>query len=300
MHKNLSDQRKGWLYGIASQVLWGTGGVTIKLIDSVLPSSLLVTLRHGIGALTLGLLILRGKTAILKNLPIFHLILIGIFAAGLPDLLLVEAVRRSGAIVATMLARVEIPLGVIFAHLLLREKVSKHVYLAGILSFAGVWLISYRPDQQITLDSQFYLGVLFALGAATLWALSSVYAKHILNKKTDPLALSFVRLCMGSIFALVITLLFIHDPFFSLQQLHLKDWTLLIYLGVFLSGLAYLFFYRSLNILDAHVAIILLGLSIVVLLFCGLLIGETISVLQWIGIGMIVASIILIKRSPPV
>ncbi len=296
MHKNLSGQTKGWLYCICSQVLWGTGGVTIKLIDSVIPSSLLVGLRHGIGAITLALLMVRGKKPIFKNLPVVHLIILGIFAAGLPDLLLIEAIRRSGAIIASMLARVEIPLGVIFAHLLLKEKVGKGAYIAGLISVAGVWLISYQPEQKLTLDNQFYVGILCALGAATLWALSSVYAKHILNKKTDPLALSFVRLCIGSIFALAITVLFIHDPFLTLQQLDLTDWSLIIYLGVFLSGLAYLFFYRSLNILDAHVAIVLIGLSIVVLLLLGLFIGETIGPVQWLGITMIVVSIFLVKK----
>jgi drug/metabolite transporter (DMT)-like permease len=131
-------------------------------------------------------------------------------------------------------------------------------------------------------------------------ALSSVYAKHILNKKTDPLALSFVRLSIGALFALAITVLFIHEPFASLQQLHLKDWSLILYLGIFLSGLAYLFFYRSLTILDAHVAIVLIGLSIVVQLFCGLLIGETIHPVQWLGITMIVVSISLVKKPAPV
>jgi drug/metabolite transporter (DMT)-like permease len=296
MFNSLSKSTTGWIYGIVSQVLWGTGGVTIKLIDAVLPSSLLVGLRHGIGAITLGLLIAKGKTPILKNLPIVHLILLGIFAAGLPDLLLVEAVRRSGAIIATMLARVEIPLGVLFAHLLLKEKVGKNAHIAGIISLVGVCFISYQPEQRLALDNQFYVGIICALSAATLWSLSSVYAKHILNKKTDPLALSFVRLCIGSIFALAITVLFVHNPFLSLQQLHFKDWSLILYLGVFLSGLAYLFFYRSLNILDAHVVIVLLGLSIVVLLVLGLFIGEKISLVQWLGISTIIVSIFLVKK----
>ncbi len=300
MFNNLSRQTQGWLYGIISQILWGTSGVTIKLIDSVIPSSLLVSLRHGIGAITLGLLIMRGKTMVLKNLPLVHLILLGIFAAGLPDLLLVEAIRRSGAIISTMLARVEIPLGVILAHLLLKEKVGKSAYLAGLISIIGVWFISYQPEQKITLDNQFYVGILCALGAAILWALSSVYAKYILNKKTDPLALSFVRISIGSIFALAITMLFIHDPFLSLQQLNLQDWTLIVYLGIFLSGLGYLFFYRSLKLLDAHVAIVLIGLTIVVLLISGLLIGETIRPMQWIGIALVVASIFLVKKPIPV
>lgn len=297
MLKSLSSQTKGWIYGICSQVLWGTGGVAIKLIDAVLPSSLLIFLRHGIGAITLTVFIFRGKAPVLKNLPILHLILLGIIAAGLPDLLLVEAVRRSGAIVATILARVEIPLGVIFAHLLLKEKVGINAYIAGAISIIGVCLISYKPELAVTLDNQFYVGVLCALGAAALWALSSVYAKFILNKKTDPLALSFVRISVGSIFALALALLFVHDPFFSLQQLQLNDWMLILYLGIFLSGLGYLFFYKSLKLLDAHIAIVLIGLTIVVLLFSGLLIGETIYPLQWCGIVLIVLSIFLVKNT---
>lgn len=299
MLQNVSKQTKGWLYGIFSQFLWGTAPVTIKLIDTVLPSSLLVFLRHGIGAITLGLLILKGKTTVFKNFPILHVVLLGIFAAGLPDLLLTEAIRHSGAIIAAILARLEIPLAVIFAHFLLKEKVGKNAYLAGIISIVGAVFVAYRPEQQITVNDQFYVGVFCAIGAATLWGLSSVYAKHILNKKTDPLALSFVRLCMGSIFALAIAVLFVHDPIFSLTQLHLTDWSLIIYLGIFLSGLAYLFFYRSLTILDAHVAVVLLGLSIVVFVLSGLLIGETIRPLQWLGIGMIVFSIFLVKKQAP-
>lgn len=287
--------RQGWIYGVLSQLLWGTGAFTIKLIDAVLPSSLLVSLRHGIGAITLGALILKNKTSF-KNLPIFHLILLGIFAACLPDLLLVEAIRKAGVIVASILVRVEIPLGVIFAHVFLKEKVTKYAYLAGIISLVGVGFISYKPGQVITNNNEFYIGVVCALGAAVLWGASSVYAKYILTKKTDPLALSFVRLSIGSIFALAITLVLIQDPFISLQLLQLKDWLMLLYLGIFVSGLAYLFFYRSLNLLDAHKAIILLGLTFIVTLFLGLLLGETIQFAQWIGILLIIVSIFLIKR----
>lgn len=287
--------RQGWIYGVLSQLLWGTGAFTIKLIDAVLPSSLLVSLRHGIGAITLGALILKNKTSF-KNLPIFHLILLGIFAACLPDLLLVEAIRKAGVIVASILVRVEIPLGVIFAHVFLKEKVTKYAYLAGIISLVGVGFISYKPGQVITINNEFYIGVVCALGAAVLWGASSVYAKYILTKKTDPLALSFVRLSIGSIFALAITLVLIQDPFISLQLLQLKDWLMLLYLGIFVSGLAYLFFYRSLNLLDAHKVIILLGLTFIVTLFLGLLLGETIQFAQWIGILLIIVSIFLIKR----
>ena len=279
-----------------SQALWGTGGVVTKLVDKSLPSSLLVGFRHGIGALVLGISIIRTERPIMRNLPWLRLIIFSIVAAGLTDLLFVEAIRRCGAIIAVMLARLEIPLGVIFAHFFLKEKVGISAYLACVLSLAGVCLISYRPGVTVTLQDSFYLGVVLGITTGILWAGCSVYAKTMLNRKIDPLALSFVRLSIGSIFAFGIAIALVHHPFQALQNLAWSDWAWIIYLGIFLSGLAYLFYYKSLKIIDAHIALILSSVSIAVLLVLGLAIGERISILQWLGVATIGLSIYLVKK----
>lgn len=294
--KNQADH--GWFYGIFSQVFWGTGGAVTKLIDAALPSSLLLGMRHGIGALVLGCSIFTRKRHVLKNMPLFHLIMLGILAAGLPDLLFIEAIRRSGAIIAVMLARLEIPFGVLFAHWLLKEKVGLSAYIASLLALIGVVLMSLRPGQAITIHDQFYVGVLLGILVAVLWALAGIYAKYILNRKTDPLALSFVRLIVGSIFGLAVAIVTVRHPIEALQGLELADWGLILYLGIFLSGLAFLAYYKSLNILDAHVVAIMMGLSIAIVLLSGLVIGERMSILQWLGIALIVTSVQLIRRKP--
>ncbi len=295
-----AQYKKGWLAAFLSQGLWGTGGIAIKLVDTAVPSSLLVGLRHGVGTLVLGsILLLRGEIHVLRTLPYFHVIILGIFAAGLPDLLLVEAVRHCGAILAVILARIEIPLGVIFAHLLLKERVHPKAYLAAALSFGGAVLISLKPGASFNSNDGFYLGVMLALLAAVLWALSSTYAKFILNKQTDPLGFSFMRLAIGSAFGFVVAALVVPEPFKALAGIGWESWALIVYLGVFLSGLAYWMFYYSLRILEAHVLAILLSVSIMVVLVLGLLIGERISWSQWLGIGLVVASIIAVKTLPP-
>ncbi len=298
MIKSPSTQTKGWLYGMFSQVLWGTGGIATKLVDRALPSSLLVGIRQGIGALILGLIIAKGRRNVFKNLPWLHVLMYSVIAAGLTDLMFVEAIRKCGVIIATMLARLEIPLGVIFAHFFLREKVGKSAYVAAVLSFIGVCLISYRPGTTFTLKDSFYLGVTLAVITAILWGLSTVYAKHILNRKqfVDPLALSFIRLSVGAVIAFVIVAAVVKDPLQALTRLQLNDWLLLLYLGIFVSGLAYLAYFKSLKIISAHVSSILLSVSIAVLLILGLAIGESISTLQWFGIAVVALSIYLVKK----
>lgn len=290
----MSRTAKSWTYALSAQVMWGTGGVVVKLINTFLPGSLLVALRHGIGSSVLGLAILRGRRAALKNLPWNHLLAMGILAA-IPDLLLVGAVRRAGAIIAILILRLEIPLVVIFANWLLKEKISFNAYVAAILSLAGSCLISLKPGQSITLQNSFYIGIAMALIGAVLWALSGVYSKFLLNKKTDPLGLTFARLGIGSLFMLIVSLITIRKPLLVLQGLTAKDWFWIIYLGLFLSGLGYLLWNKSMAVIDVHIATVLLGVSVAVLLVLGLAIGEQISRIQWLGVVLVILGIYLVR-----
>lgn len=219
-----------------------------------------------------------------------------LWGTGLSDLMFVEAIRRCGAIIAVILARLEIPLGVILAHFFLKEKVGLHAYAAGALSLLGVCLISYRPGVAITLESSFYLGASLGILVAIMWALSGIYAKVLLSHQVDPLALSFVRMCIGSVFAFGIAAVFVRHPLQAFQNLAPADLAWIIYLGTFCSAVAFLSFYKSLRIIDAHIVSILLSVSIAVLLVLGLAIGERVSPLQWLGIALVGLSIYLIKK----
>ena len=295
---SLSVGVKGRLYGLSAQVLWGTGGIAIKLIDRALPGTLLVGLRHGIGAIVLGLRIAQGRKPVLKNLPWLHLFLIAALAV-IPDIILIEAVRSAGAIVAVMIIRLEIPLIVVFAHILLKEKVTKKVYIAAGLSFIGACLISIKPGESLNLDNKFYYGVFLAFIGAIVWALTGVYAKFLLNRQVDPLALSFTRLGIGSILMFILAITVLSNPLQTIINLALADWALIIYLGIFLSGLAYLMFYKSMKLIDAHVASIFLSVSMAVLLVLGLAIGEQVSLIQWGGIALIALSVYMVRSKEP-
>lgn len=294
-----SNSAKGWTYGVLAQAFWGTSPGVISLISTALPVSLLVAVRHAIGALFLGTNVLAGRRGIFKKLPWFHVILFGLLAGALPDLMLTESIRRCGPIVAILLARLEIPVGVLMAHVLLKEQVTRRAYLASLIGVVGAGLISYKPGQAINLHNGFYLGVMIGIGAGVAWGLATVYAKFVLNKKADPLAVTFVRLSLGSLTALLLTLVFVSQPLLILRHVSLHDWLLILYVGLFASGVGYLLFYRSLNLIDAHVAQILIGITMVVAVVFGLIIGVPVTGLQWLGIITIIYSIYLIKAPAP-
>jgi drug/metabolite transporter (DMT)-like permease len=230
---------------------------------------------------------------------IWHLLALGVVGAGLPDLFLVESIRRAGAIIPIMLARIEIPLGVLFAHIFLKEKVGKIAYVAALASFGGAALITFPNGfSSIDTSSDFFIGVLFGLAAAVVWGIASVYAKFMLsNKDVDPLVLSFVRMLTGSVFNFILVFIFVSGPLLVLSKLSLFDWTMLLYIGIFLSGIAYLTFYKALKVLDAHILMISLSVSMIINLILGLVLGETIVLMQYVGIALIGFSIFLIYNS---
>jgi drug/metabolite transporter (DMT)-like permease len=291
-------QNRGWLYGILAQGFWGTAPVVTSLITHTLSTGLLVALRHGMGAVFLGANILTGQRRVLKHQPWLHIIVLGLLAGSLPDLLLTESIRHAGPIVAIMLARLEIPLGVLFAHLLLKENVSRRAYVASLVGVVGAAFISYKPGLAIDFSGGFYFGIAMGVGAGLAWSLSSVYAKYILNRKADPLTVTFSRLSLGSLTALLLTIVFVNQPFLILSRLDLHQWLLIIYLGIFSSGVGYLLFYRSLNIIDVHVAQVLIGITMVVAVIFGLIVGVKVTALQWLGIAIIGWSLYLIKATP--
>lgn len=293
---SLDSSRQGWLYNAGAQAIWGTGSIVISLITKTLATSLLVSIRHGLGAILLGITIIAGKKQVsFKSIPWRHAIALGILAGATPDLLLVTSVRHVGPIIAVLLARLDIPLGVLFAQIFLGERVTSRAYIASLLGVVGTAFISYKPGQAITLHSGFYLGIAAGVGAGIIWGLAVVYGKYILNRKANAQALTFIRLSLGSLTALLVTCIVVSQPLHILSQLRLRDWLYVLYLGIFNSGLGYLLFYRSMELIDAHVAQILLGVSMIVTVCLGLIIGVPVTALQWLGIVTIIWSIYLIK-----
>ncbi|MBP6880090.1 EamA family transporter [Candidatus Saccharibacteria bacterium] len=118
--------KKGFRLNLLSQSLWGSGPVVTKLISFNIAGSLLTGLRNGIGAIFMVIFIMKNKEnrhELLKLKPILqiHLFFLAIVAVAIPNILMVDSIRSSGAIIAAMLSRLEIPIGVILAGVLLKE-----------------------------------------------------------------------------------------------------------------------------------------------------------------------------------
>lgn len=288
----------GILFILGSQLIWGISPVIVKFIPLQLPSALLLAARLLPACIPLLIIILVNKkyASQLKKLDrrtIFQIMILGLIGSGVADLLMIQAIRTSGVILAVMIARLEIPLGVILAGVFLHEKITPRIIVATILSFLGVIFISYNDIFSNSHISTLVLGIGFALIAAFLWACTGVYAKKLLTNNTSPIILTLGRLLSGGLFNLILSVVTLQSLVPHFHGLNLSNWLSLLFLAFFSSALAFFLYYSGLEKMPAAKSSILLTISIVIAIFTGVLIGETLTLFQWGGVIAIGGSIYL-------
>lgn len=181
---------------VSSVVIFGTIGLFVRYIP--LPSSLIAMVRGLVGALFIfALLKLKGialqRGQIRKNLLL--LVLAGA-ALGFNWILLFEAYRYTTIATATLCYYLAPAFVIIVSPIVLNEKLTVKKVICVAASLAGMVLVSGMLDAGFSGGSE-YIGVLFGVGAACLYA-----TIIILNKKIENLSsydTTFVELAVAGI-----------------------------------------------------------------------------------------------------
>ncbi|OGK21039.1 hypothetical protein A3C23_02405 [Candidatus Roizmanbacteria bacterium RIFCSPHIGHO2_02_FULL_37_13b] len=297
----MATETIGLIYILISQICWGLAPKTIKLLSPTIPASMIVFIRFIMASsLLFSLIIIRNKTRkalfSLTRKQLALLVGFGLIGSGFPDLFFIYGIRHAGSIIGIVLARLEIPLTVLLAAFLLKEKLNRTIIMATILSFFGVLLISFKNSTAISISDTFYLGVIAAIVAAFIWAYTNIYGKKLLSMTMVPIIIVTIRLFIGAMFNLGLTLMSKNDVMSLLMAISFQDWLKLLFLGFFSSAVGYYTFYKGLGLIKVQKAAILLSGAMVIAVFVGLITGESLSILQWFGVLSIFTAIILINR----
>ncbi len=179
----------------------------------------------------------------------------------------------------------------IFAYLLLREKLSLFQLLGLALALAGVALLILGEGE---LAAARYLNlplsIALGLGAAVTFGFYMVLAKKSLQKHGNALTNS-VSFIGGAI------LLFIYNILARKPLLLDFSWRnagIMLYLGVLLSGIAYLMYFEAMKgIGAARTSVYFFLKPVIASLLAVLLLAETLSALQILAICVIVSGLAL-------
>ena len=136
-----------------------------------------------------------------------------------------------------------------------------------------------------------YAGEIFSLCSAVFWALAVVMMKKI-GKKIHPVSMNLFKNMMGAIL-ISFTLYIMGEPLLNSEFVDKEDHLRLIISGIIGIGLADIIFLHSLNIIGAGIsALVDTVYSPFVILFAYILLDEQLSIVQFLGGGIIIASIL--------
>jgi drug/metabolite transporter (DMT)-like permease len=287
----MSTHSRGVLIALAGVLAWASTAILISRLLTgypIAPLTLAFWRDLFIGLAVLGLLRVLQPAALTlarRDLPFFVLYGLGL---ALFNGLWTFSVALNGAAVATVLAYSAPAFTVLLARLFLREALTALKLLAVVLSLAGCVLVAnaYRAEAwQVN-----PLGILLGLGSGLAFAAYSLAGRWSAGR----FASAWTVTGYGFLFAAG-ALALTQTPASALSLGARWDgWGLLLFLALVPSLLGFGLYTLSLRFLPASSASLIAALEPVLTALIAIpALGEYLSVLQWLGAGLIVMAALL-------
>ncbi len=244
-----------WLVAFAA-LLWAVDAPFRKYLTGDLTSTTIVFMEHLVIA-PFALWLLWGN---IKQLAKFSwkewasVVFIALGGSALATILFTQSFHYVNPSVSILLQKVQPFIAITLAALLLKEKMTKRFWLWALVGIFGAYLITF-PELKIS-GLKFAggtLGVLSALGAAFLWAGSTVFGRLVLKKASFQL-MTGLRF-LGALFFLFLIALY-YGRVGEIGTATSIDW-LYVAIIALLAGLISLFiYYKGLQYTRASIATI--------------------------------------------
>ena len=287
---------KAILKALFAVTVWGASFVATKIALQYTSPTTVVWLRFAMGVIILGLAVGVGKQFSLprgKDWGYFALLgFLGItFHQWLQSTGLVTAqATTTGWIIAST------PIFMALLGLLVLREYLVWYQIAGIILAAfGVLLVVTKGDLSAVSAGKFGApGDLLVLISAPNWAIFSTLSRPGLKKHPSTLMMFYVMI-FGWLF---ISILFLAGSGFNqISSIPWDGWIAITFLGVFCSGIAYIFWYDALKVLPvAQTGAFLYLEPIITLIVAALVLRESILLASFVGGITILIGVWLVNR----
>jgi drug/metabolite transporter (DMT)-like permease len=281
------------MYALVSISFWGVSFVSTKAVLGKLDPYSLLVIRFGIGTLFLLLLLLLQRHRLqisIKFVP--HLMILGILGVFVHQVLQATALLTINASAAGWLISFSPVFTVILSILFLQEKMRITKAVGLVLAITGVLIISSTRSGQ-SFQFEMNIGFLLMILSTLNWAVYSVLLKS-LKIPYPPLVVTFYMCLLG----LILTTPFIirNKGWENLSLLNHSEWAHLLFLGVFVSGIAYWYWGKALEVLEASKVSMFLYLEpIATLIAAVLLLQEKVLLISAAGGIIIIIGVIIVN-----
>ncbi|WP_283152786.1 EamA family transporter [Guptibacillus hwajinpoensis] len=279
------QHRKSVVLIIVGAMLWGTTGTAQSFAPLASPIAI-GAIRLAFGGLTLLVLLFVQRKLLISSKSIPYIIAASIAMAAYQPLFF-SAVLQTGVAIGTVVAIGSAPVfSGILEWLIQRQIPEKKWWLSTALSILGCALLVSNGDS-IRVD---LIGIVMALGAGLSFAVYTLISKRLVRTYLPDTIVAVVF----TLSALMLSpLLFFYDLSWLLE---INGLLVALHLGILATGLAYLLYARGLVGVSSATAVTLsLTEPLTASLLGVLIVGEVLSLMSWIGIGLLFSGLTILS-----
>ena len=281
---NTIMNRREWAMLVTLSVLWGGSFFFAEIALESLPPLTIVTLRVGLAAITLWLVVLALKLPIPNSPPIWiAFFTMGLLNNVLPFSLIVWGQSQISSGLAAILNATAPLFGVIVAGILLRDESATPLKITGVVvGFAGV--IVMMDLSSIATSS--LLAQLAILAAALSYACASVYGRRFKATGLNPILVAAGQVTGSTLLLLPIALWVDGNDHYA--NVPSQVWAAIISLAVFSTAAAYILYFKLLASAGAtNILLVTLLVPVSAILLGWLFLEESLQTPHIIGMAMI-------------
>ncbi len=201
--------------------------------------------------------------------------------------------QHTTAINATILINTELLFVLLIAIIVFKEKIQKReTFPLGLVALGAIIIpLGIDMTQNGTFTSGFVAGDMMILLAAGIFALDISITKFLVTRIPDVRIIQ-ISAFAGIPFALVLMLIF-QVPF----DVPWEQMPIIVYMGIFVSGLAYYFFVIAMRLIGAIRTILIYSTtSVFGISFSAIFLGEEITPLHILSVIVIIVGIYLLRK----
>ncbi|MBT9249609.1 DMT family transporter [Bacillus halotolerans] len=281
-----------FIYLALAASIWGGMYVVVKVVVSVIPPLELVWMRYAVAILALLIIGLVKKLSWrIHKRDLLLMIAIGIIGNTISIVTQEVGTNLSSAQMGAIITSSTPAFMVIFARLLLKERLNVKKGISVALATIGVFMIV--GNGHIDMTNQ--MGGISLLIAALTWALMSVLLKRVPNHYS-PIVVTTYSILVAMIILTPFVWMNVNEVHFS-QLAHPTIWGGLLYLGIVSTACAFILWNRGIQMLNASSGGLFFFFQPLVGTLLGwLLLGERIGGTFWAGSTLILVGVLLVIR----
>lgn len=294
MRNFLKEEQKGYLLVFFSGVLWGTIGLFVKWMGQLGSTPTFTSfcrMAFALPILSVLTLIKCGPRAFLiDKYSLRSCALMGLICQAAYNFLYSFAVDLLGVSISAVLLYISPVFTTILSYFIFHEKISLRKCLALALNIAGCALTvtgGKLSGLQLSL-----IGLLFGLGSALCYSFSAIFGRFA-TARCNPYVASTYNFAFATLFLLLFT-----QPWQGMAG-KISSMLLLAGFGFALipTAITYLLYFTGLQkVKETSRVPVLASVETVVATLIGIFaFGEEVGVVNWLGIGLVFASILLMN-----